>query len=324
LEKVIEIEGINPLEFFGVNNVYLQLLKRYYPKLKIVGRGNQLTILGEDEVIHQFETKIEQLIAYFHRFNTLNENIIEQILLEDASLKPPVQGDEILVHGNGGSKIKAKTINQQRLVTEASKNAMVFAVGPAGTGKTYTAIALAVKALKAKEVKRIILTRPAVEAGENLGFLPGDMKEKLDPYMMPLYDALRDMIPPEKLIQMMEFGIIEIAPLAFMRGRTLDNAFVILDEAQNATVMQMKMFLTRMGQTAQFIITGDMSQIDLPSKQKSGLAYALDALRDVEGIGVVRLTQNDVIRHPLVKKIIDAFEKQEHLDKKIKDEKNKD
>ncbi len=320
MEKVIEIEGINPLEFFGVNNVYLQLLKRYYPKLKIVGRGNQLTVLGEDEVIQQFESKIEQLIAYFHRFNTLNENIIEQILLEDPSLKPPVQGDEVLVHGNGGSKIKAKTINQQRLVTEASKNAMVFAVGPAGTGKTYTAIALAVKALKAKEVKRIILTRPAVEAGENLGFLPGDMKEKLDPYMMPLYDALRDMIPPEKLMQMMEFGIIEIAPLAFMRGRTLDNAFVILDEAQNATVMQMKMFLTRMGQTAQFIITGDMSQIDLPSKQKSGLAYALDALRDVEGIGVVRLTQNDVIRHPLVKKIIDAFEKKENLDKKNKED----
>ncbi len=320
MEKVIEIEGINPLEFFGVNNVYLQLLKRYYPKLKIVGRGNQLTVLGEDEVIQQFESKIEQLIAYFHRFNTLNENIIEQILLEDPSLKPPVQGDEVLVHGNGGSKIKAKTINQQRLVTEASKNAMVFAVGPAGTGKTYTAIALAVKALKAKEVKRIILTRPAVEAGENLGFLPGDMKEKLDPYMMPLYDALRDMIPPEKLLQMMEFGIIEIAPLAFMRGRTLDNAFVILDEAQNATVMQMKMFLTRMGQTAQFIITGDMSQIDLPSKQKSGLAYALDALRDVEGIGVVRLTQNDVIRHPLVKKIIDAFEKKENLEKKNKED----
>ena len=320
MEKVIEIEGINPLEFFGVNNVYLQLLKRYYPKLKIVGRGNQLTVLGEDEVIQQFESKIEQLIAYFHRFNTFNENIIEQILLEDPSLKPPVQGDEVLVHGNGGSKIKAKTINQQRLVTEASKNAMVFAVGPAGTGKTYTAIALAVKALKAKEVKRIILTRPAVEAGENLGFLPGDMKEKLDPYMMPLYDALRDMIPPEKLQQMMEFGIIEIAPLAFMRGRTLDNAFVILDEAQNATVMQMKMFLTRMGQTAQFIITGDMSQIDLPSKQKSGLAYALDALRDVEGIGVVRLTQNDVIRHPLVKKIIDAFEKKENLEKKNKED----
>jgi len=324
LEKVIEIEGINPLEFFGVNNDNVQLLKRYFPKLKIVARGSQITVLGEAEVIEQFEVKIEQLIHYFHRFNTLNENIIEQIMLEDSSTKPPVQGDEILVHGNGGTKIKAKTINQQRLVSEASKNAMLFAVGPAGTGKTYTAIALAVKALKAKEVKRIVLTRPAVEAGENLGFLPGDMKEKLDPYMMPLYDALRDMIPPEKLMQMMEFGIIEIAPLAFMRGRTLDNAFVILDEAQNATVMQMKMFLTRMGQTAQFIITGDMSQIDLPSKQKSGLAYALDALNGVEGIGVVRLTQNDVIRHPLVKKIIEAFEKKEHLEKKTKDEKTLD
>ncbi len=319
MEKVIEIEGINPLEFFGVNNDNVQLLKRYFPKLKIVARGSQITVLGEAEVIEQFEVKIEQLIHYFHRFNTLNENIIEQIMLEDSSTKPPVQGDEVLVHGNGGTKIKAKTINQQRLVSEASKNAMLFAVGPAGTGKTYTAIALAVKALKAKEVKRIVLTRPAVEAGENLGFLPGDMKEKLDPYMMPLYDALRDMIPPEKLMQMMEFGIIEIAPLAFMRGRTLDNAFVILDEAQNATVMQMKMFLTRMGQTAQFIITGDMSQIDLPSKQKSGLAYALDALNGVEGIGVVRLTQNDVIRHPLVKKIIEAFEKKEHLEKKTKD-----
>lgn len=319
MEKVIEIEGINPLEFFGVNNDNVQLLKRYFPKLKIVARGSQITVLGEFEVIEQFEVKIEQLIHYFHRFNTLNENIIEQIMLEDSSTKPPVQGDEVLVHGNGGTKIKAKTINQQRLVSEASKNAMLFAVGPAGTGKTYTAIALAVKALKAKEVKRIVLTRPAVEAGENLGFLPGDMKEKLDPYMMPLYDALRDMIPPEKLMQMMEFGIIEIAPLAFMRGRTLDNAFVILDEAQNATVMQMKMFLTRMGQTAQFIITGDMSQIDLPSKQKSGLAYALDALNGVEGIGVVRLTQNDVIRHPLVKKIIEAFEKKEHLEKKTKD-----
>jgi len=315
LEKVITIEGINPVEFFGVNNVYLQLLKRYFPKLKLVARGNNITVLGEEEVIDLFEKKIIQLSDYYHRFNTLNENIIEQVLLEDATIKPEVNGDEVLVHGNGGTKIKAKTINQQRLVAAASKNAMVFAVGPAGTGKTYTAIALAVKALKAKEVKRIILTRPAVEAGENLGFLPGDMKEKLDPYMMPLYDALRDMIPPDKLLQMMEFGIIEIAPLAFMRGRTLDNAFVILDEAQNATVMQMKMFLTRMGQTAQFIITGDMSQVDLPSKQKSGLKYALDALKEVEGIGVIRLNQNDVIRHPLVKKIIDAFAIKEELEK---------
>ena len=316
MEKICTLEGINPVDFFGVNNVYLQILKRYYPKLKIVARGNDLTLIGDSEVIELFEQKLNQLIDYYHRFNTLNENIIEQLLLEDPSLKPVTQGDEVLVHGNNGSKIKAKTINQQKLVAEANKHAMVFAVGPAGTGKTYTAIALAVRALKAKEVKRIVLTRPAVEAGENLGFLPGDMKEKLDPYMMPLYDALRDMIPPEKLIQMMEYGIIEIAPLAFMRGRTLDNAFVILDEAQNATVMQMKMFLTRMGQTAQFIVTGDMSQIDLPSKQRSGLSYALDALKGVEGIGVVRLNQNDVIRHPLVKKIIEAFEKKEHLDKK--------
>ena len=311
MEKICTLEGINPVDFFGVNNVYLQILKRYYPKLKIVSRGNDLTLIGDDEVIALFERKLNQLMDYYHRYNTLNENIIEQILLEDPSLKPVTQGDEVLVHGNNGSKIKAKTINQQKLVAEANKHAMVFAVGPAGTGKTYTAIALAVRALKAKEVKRIVLTRPAVEAGENLGFLPGDMKDKLDPYMMPLYDALRDMIPPEKLIQMMEFGIIEIAPLAFMRGRTLDNAFVILDEAQNATVMQMKMFLTRMGQTAQFIVTGDMSQIDLPSKQRSGLSYALDALKGVEGIGVVRLNQNDVIRHPLVKKIIEAFEKKE-------------
>ena len=311
MEKICTLEGINPVDFFGVNNVYLQILKRYYPKLKIVSRGNDLTLIGDDEVIALFERKLNQLMEYFHRYNTLNENIIEQILLVDPSLKPVTQGDEVLVHGNNGSKIKAKTINQQKLVAEANKHAMVFAVGPAGTGKTYTAIALAVRALKAKEVKRIVLTRPAVEAGENLGFLPGDMKDKLDPYMMPLYDALRDMIPPEKLIQMMEYGIIEIAPLAFMRGRTLDNAFVILDEAQNATVMQMKMFLTRMGQTAQFIVTGDMSQIDLPSKQRSGLSYALDALKGVEGIGVVRLNQNDVIRHPLVKKIIEAFEKKE-------------
>ena len=311
MEKICTLEGINPVDFFGVNNVYLQILKRYYPKLKIVSRGNDLTLIGDDEVIALFERKLNQLMDYFYRYNTLNENIIEQILLEDPSLKPVTQGDEVLVHGNNGSKIKAKTINQQKLVAEANKHAMVFAVGPAGTGKTYTAIALAVRALKAKEVKRIVLTRPAVEAGENLGFLPGDMKDKLDPYMMPLYDALRDMIPPEKLIQMMEYGIIEIAPLAFMRGRTLDNAFVILDEAQNATVMQMKMFLTRMGQTAQFIVTGDMSQIDLPSKQRSGLSYALDALKGVEDIGVVRLNQNDVIRHPLVKKIIEAFEKKE-------------
>lgn len=324
MEKILEIEGLNPVAFFGVNNSNLLTIKRYFPLLKIIARGTQLTIIGEDEIVLLCDKKIQQVLDYFHRFNQLSENIIEQIMLEDVNLKPLVNGDEVLVHGNGGSKIKAKTINQQRLVANASKNEMVFAVGPAGTGKTYTAIALAVKALKAKEVKRIILTRPAVEAGENLGFLPGDLKEKLDPYMMPLYDALRDMIPPEKLKDMIEFGIVEIAPLAFMRGRTLDNAFVILDEAQNTTIMQMKMFLTRMGQTAQFMITGDMSQIDLPPRQRSGLAYALDILDGVEGIGVVRLSQQDVIRHPLVKKIIDAFEKQEKIDKEKKNLTNND
>jgi phosphate starvation-inducible PhoH-like protein len=231
-------------------------------------------------------------------------------------------GSETLVHGNGGVKIKARTLNQKKLVQLVNENDMVFAVGPAGTGKTYTAVALAVKALKAKEVKRIVLTRPAVEAGENLGFLPGDLKEKLDPYLMPLYDALRDMIPPEKLADMIEFGIIEIAPLAFMRGRTLDKAFVILDEAQNTTSMQMKMFLTRMGMTAKFVITGDMSQIDLPNRQRSGLAYALDVVKDVEGIGIVRLGQNDVIRHSLVKRIIDAFDKVEAAEKSAKENKS--
>lgn len=317
MEKTIEIKGINPVELFGVNNSYLKKLTLYYPTLKIVSRGNKLTVLGENEVIDLFEKKFDQIIAYFHRYNVINENVIEQLLLEDESSKETEDGSEILVHGNGGVKIKAKTINQRKLVQAVNENDMVFAVGPAGTGKTYTAVALAVRALKNKEVKRIILTRPAVEAGENLGFLPGDLKEKLDPYLMPLYDALRDMIPPEKLADMMEYGFIEIAPLAFMRGRTLDKAFVILDEAQNTTVMQMKMFLTRMGQTANFIITGDMTQVDLPKKQKSGLVYALDALDNVEGIGIVRLNQSDVIRHPLVKRIIDAFEKAENNEKKI-------
>jgi phosphate starvation-inducible PhoH-like protein len=318
LEKNIEIKGINPVELFGVNNVYLNQIKNFYPKLKIVARGNNLTILGDEEVLEIFDKKFQLIVNYFQKFNTLNENVIEQIIMDDNHNENSGDGSEILVHGNGGVKIKAKTINQRKLVQAVNTHDMVFAVGPAGTGKTYTAVALAVRALKAKEVKRIILTRPAVEAGENLGFLPGDLKEKLDPYLMPLYDALRDMIPPEKLADMMEFGIIEIAPLAFMRGRTLDKAFVILDEAQNATTMQMKMFLTRMGQTANFVITGDMSQVDLPKKQRSGLAYALDALQGVEGIGIVRLNQNDVIRHTLVKRIIDAFDKAEEKEKESK------
>lgn len=324
MEKVIQIEGINPLELYGINNVYLNQIKQYFPKLKIFARGNNLHLLGDQEVLEVFEKKFEIILKYFQKFNQLTENAIEQIIIEDHSHADSSDGSETIVHGNGGLKIKAKTVNQRRLVQAVQKDSMVFAVGPAGTGKTYTAVALAVQALKEKEVKRIILTRPAVEAGENLGFLPGDMKEKLDPYMMPLYDALRDMIAPEKLKEMLEYGVIEIAPLAFMRGRTLDKAFVILDEAQNTTVMQMKMFLTRMGQTAKFVITGDMSQVDLPHKQKSGLSYATSILENVEGISIIHLKQSDVIRHPLVKRIIDAFDKAEAAEKKSEEKTKKD
>lgn len=312
MEKTIEIEGINLAEFYGINNAYLNQIKSYFPKLKVIARGNKLTLIGDNEVMEFFEKKFQMLLNYFHKFNQITENVIEQIILDERTESETTDdGSEVIVHGNGGLKVRARTLNQRRLVQAVSKNAMVFAVGPAGTGKTYTAVALAVKALKEKEVKRIILTRPAVEAGENLGFLPGDMKEKLDPYMMPLYDALSDMISPEKLKEMLENRVIEIAPLAFMRGRTLDKAFVILDEAQNATVQQMKMFLTRMGQTAKFVITGDMSQVDLPHKQRSGLSYATNILQDVEGIEIIQLKQSDVVRHPLVKKIIDAFDKAE-------------
>jgi phosphate starvation-inducible protein PhoH and related proteins len=314
-EKKIEIEGLNIAEFFGVNNANLKYIRSFFPNLKINARGNELTISGDDDVTGEFERKLELMIAHFQETGMLTENNIDNLMLEEGSTMLSSDGSEILVHGNGGVKIKAKTLNQRKLVQAVNKNDMVFAVGPAGTGKTYTAVALAVRALKAKEVKRIILTRPAVEAGENLGFLPGDLKEKLDPYLMPLYDALRDMIPAEKLADMIEFGIIEIAPLAFMRGRTLDKAFVILDEAQNTTTMQMKMFLTRMGQTAQFVITGDMSQVDLPHRQRSGLAYALGILKEVEGLEIVKLGQNDVIRHPLVKRIVDAFDKAEEAEK---------
>jgi phosphate starvation-inducible PhoH-like protein len=252
-------------------------------------------------------------MLHFTRFNSIDENVILRVLESSSQETQYMQdSDKILVHGVGGKLIKAMTPNQQKLVDYIHKMDMVFAIGPAGTGKTYTAVALAVRALKNKEIRRIVLTRPAVEAGENLGFLPGDLKEKLDPYLMPLYDALRDMIPGEKLNDFIESGVIEIAPLAFMRGRTLDKAFVILDEAQNATESQIKMFLTRMGRTAKFVITGDMTQVDLPSRQRSGLSYALRILQDVEGIGIVQLNQNDVLRHKLVKRIIEAFDKAEH------------
>lgn len=314
--RSIQIEKINPAEFFGPNNANLKHLKTFFPSLKISSRGNELTVFGDEETMDEFERKFQLLVRHFNQFNVLSENNIDNLMLEEGSnLLSVDDGSETLVHGNGGAKIKARTVNQKKLVQAVNEHDMVFAVGPAGTGKTYTAVALAVRALKNKEVKRIVLTRPAVEAGENLGFLPGDLKEKLDPYLMPLYDALRDMIPGEKLADMLEYGIIEIAPLAFMRGRTLDKAFVILDEAQNTTKMQMKMFLTRMGMTAKFVITGDLSQIDLPNKQTSGLAFALDNVKNIEEIGIVRLGQSDVIRHRLVKKIIDAFDKAEAEEK---------
>lgn len=312
-EVKIKIEDVNPVEILGINNQKLKLIKNYFPDLQINARGNELTVKGEEEFIRNFEEKWAQLTAFVLKYGQLSENNIDNIMIEDPGDILSGKGDGVILHGVGGKKIKARTFNQRKMVEVVGQKDMLFAVGPAGTGKTYTAVALAVRALKEKHVKRIILTRPAVEAGENLGFLPGDLKEKLDPYMMPLYDALRDMIPPEKLMNLIELGTIEVAPLAFMRGRTLDDAFVILDEAQNSTVNQMRMFLTRMGANATFVITGDVSQIDLPIKQKSGLKYALEVLNKIPGIGIIYLNKNDVIRHKLVKAIIEAFdEAKEH------------
>lgn len=308
-ERKIEIKKINPVELFGVNNSLFKHIKSFFPKLKISSRGNELTITGDEEVMDEFERKFDLIIQHYNKYNSLSENNIDNLMMTDgSSMISTDDGSETLVHGNGGVKIKARTLNQKKLVQSINENDMVFAVGPAGTGKTYTAVALAVRALKAKEVKRIVLTRPAVEAGENLGFLPGDLKEKLDPYMQPLYDALFDMIPLDKLNQYLEANIIQIAPLAFMRGRTLDNAFVILDEAQNTTESQMKMFLTRMGANAKFIITGDPSQQDLPRNQPSGLNQAIRLLKNTKDIDFVELTAVDVIRHKLVKAIIEKYE----------------
>jgi len=311
IEKVIYLEGIEPVNLFGVKNNRLEKLKEYYPKLKIIARGNEIKVKGEEEEINQFEEKIDMIIEYLHKFKHLKENEFDALLRgeeEGEEMMRAKEGSEdTLVYGINAQPIKARTVNQRKLVEEHYKNDLVFAIGPAGTGKTYTAIALAVKAFKEKQVKRIILTRPAVEAGENLGFLPGDMKEKLDPYLQPLYDALRDMFHPKKLAEFIEEGIIEIAPLAYMRGRTLDNAFVILDEAQNTTINQLKMFLTRMGKNAKFIVTGDITQIDLPTKQKSGLVKGMDILKDVKGISMIRFDQRDIIRHNLVKSIVEAY-----------------
>ena len=313
-ELIIELTDINPRDFFGSQNENIDLLKKYFPKLKIVARGSKLKAYGDEELLEEFDKRFELITAHFAKYNKLDENSIERILTSDnaTDLNSSANSGEVLVHGVNGKLIKAQTVNQRKLVDISKKNDMVFAIGPAGTGKTYVSVALAYKALKEKQVKRIILTRPAVEAGENLGFLPGDLQEKLDPYMQPLYDALRDMIPGERLTQYIENGTIQIAPMAFMRGRTLDNAFVILDEAQNTTHAQMKMFLTRMGKNAKFILTGDPGQIDLPRRTVSGLKEALLILKNVEGIGMVYLDDKDVVRHKLVKKVIEAYKNIEH------------
>ena len=305
-EKLITLSNIELVKLFGTNNKKLDKIKNLFPQIKIVSRGEKLKIIGNSDQIRCFEKKLTGFIKHINQYNSLTVSQIEHLVEGDESeiLKTK---EDIILHGQNGKIIKARTSNQRKMICEIKKNDMLFAIGPAGTGKTYTAVAIAVKSLKDKEVKRIIFTRPAVEAGENLGFLPGDLKEKLDPYMQPIYDALFDMIPIERLNDYLEQGTIQIAPLAFMRGRTLDKAFVILDEGQNTTEKQMKMFLTRMGRSAKFIITGDETQIDLPKNQKSGLTNAVNTLKDIKDISFITLDGNDVIRHKLVKDIINAY-----------------
>lgn len=310
-ETIINLETVNPIEFFGVNNGKLDILKKKFPLLKILSRGTQIKLSGAPEQIETAKEKIELIVSYLERNGHMSENYFEQILggddAETIDHFKERNPNEVLVFGPNGKSVRARTANQKKLVQVSEKNDIVFAIGPAGTGKTYTAVALAVRALKNKLVKKIILTRPAVEAGESLGFLPGDLKEKIDPYLRPLYDALDDMIPADKLGYYMTTRTIEIAPLAYMRGRTLDNAFIILDEAQNATELQLKMFLTRIGANAKAIITGDMTQVDLPRNQKSGLATAARILRNIDGIAHIELDEEDVVRHRLVKAILRAY-----------------
>ncbi|MBO9571575.1 MAG: PhoH family protein [Chitinophagaceae bacterium] len=315
-ETIINLETVNPIEFFGVNNGKLDILKKKFPLLKILSRGTQLKLSGSPEQVDSAKEKIDLIVQYLQRNGHMSENYFEQILGgDDAETVDNFRErnpHEILVFGPNGKSVRARTANQKKMVQEADKNDIVFAIGPAGTGKTYTAVALAVRALKNKQVKKIILTRPAVEAGESLGFLPGDLKEKIDPYLRPLYDALDDMIPADKLGYYMSTRVIEIAPLAYMRGRTLDNAFIILDEAQNATDLQIKMFLTRIGANAKAIITGDLTQVDLPKNQKSGLEKAIRILRNIDGIAHIALDEEDVVRHKLVKAIIKAYDKEQN------------
>lgn len=309
-EITILIEGIDPLDFFGVNNSKFNLLKKYFPTLRMVSRGNSIKAEGIEEDLQVFKGKVDSMVLHTERYGKLTEDAMEKIILGEASKVESAKDlSQVLVYGNNGTVVRARTANQRQMVIESEKNDILFAIGPAGTGKTYTAVALAVRALKEKLVKKIILTRPAVEAGENLGFLPGDLKEKIDPYLRPLYDALDDMIPPDKLAYFMQNRTIEVAPLAFMRGRTLDHSFILLDEAQNATSPQLKMFLTRIGPNSKTIITGDPTQIDLPKSQQSGLDTALRILANVEGINTIRLQESDVVRHRLVKEIIRAYDK---------------
>jgi phosphate starvation-inducible protein PhoH and related proteins len=311
-EKIFTLESVNPVEIFGINDVNLEKIRRFFPKTKIISRGDVIKVMGDEAEIKLFTSRFELLLLHYEKFGRVTEQDIEYIMdTQQTSGSESATDKDVLVHGKNGMPIKARTVNQQLMVDSFGKNDMIFAIGPAGTGKTYTAMALAVRALKNKEVKRIILTRPAVEAGENLGFLPGDLKDKLDPYLQPLYDALRDMLPPQKLYSYMEDGTIEVAPLAFMRGRTLENAFAILDEAQNATEKQLKMFLTRMGRNSKFIITGDITQIDLPRSQASGLVQASQILKNIPGIDFIWLDDRDIIRHKLVNRIVEAYGKEE-------------
>ena len=324
ITKEILVEGVDARELYGAQDAYLEQMRDLCPKVKIMARGDKIKALGAKSDVQAFERRMNALVEYYIKYGHISSEVVSQAFsssLEELSAEPPAVDKDGIVYGNNGNIIRARTVNQQRLVKLSEKNDLLFAIGPAGSGKTYTAIALAVRALKEKEIRRIILTRPAVEAGEKLGFLPGDMKEKLDPYLQPLYDALNDMIPPAKLQKYIEEGTVQIAPLAYMRGRTLDNAFVILDEAQNTTLSQIKMFLTRMGRNAKFIVTGDVTQIDLPRRSDSGLTKAMETLKSVEGIGIVEFDKRDIVRHRLVKYIVEAFERREELENGLKKQK---
>jgi phosphate starvation-inducible PhoH-like protein len=315
-EKVVTLDNISLIDFLGVENRNIQSLASAFPKSKIVSRGNEILVRGSSTEIEQISEILNSLILHFHKYGRVNEEIVKNYVANDQNLPDGEVQDGIIIYGSKGNPIKPKTPNQIKLVQLVKENDLVFALGPAGTGKTYISVALAVQALKNKQVKKIIVTRPAVEAGENLGFLPGDLKEKIDPYLRPIYDALNDMLPFEKLQYYMEREIIEIAPLAYMRGRTLNNAFILLDEGQNTTPMQMKMFLTRMGPESKMIVTGDVSQVDLPSNQRSGLKEATRILTNVKGIGIIELNERDVVRHKLVRDIIEAYDKDQPLPKK--------